>query len=145
MGHDTFAVRFALLSQAEADVLLDRQPGENAVLLKDEYAAAVRAAYRMAFDNDFPASLSEKTGHDIQEGRFPAAGWADNAHELAFLHLQIDSLQDMDLLITTFARETHPQVADGDSGVSVRDKRSHAVRERKFGFISGGEPQSKLE
>src|SRR5580692_6099665 len=76
--------------QAKADVAFDGQPWENAALLKDEDATAVRAGDALSVDRDRPACGRKKAAHDVEQCRFAASRWSDDADKLAIFDFEVD-------------------------------------------------------
>ena len=95
VGHGLFALGLLFFQQTETDVVHHRQPGEHAVLLKDKHAPRVRPVDRLAFDGGFAPGLAQKSANDVEQRRFAAARWADDADELACLHLEMDAFEDV--------------------------------------------------
>src|SRR5262245_13471358 len=81
----------------EQDVVQDAQPGEQGGFLKADPAFRSRAAHFFPMHNNLAGSGSEETGDQVQNGRFAAAAWTEQAYELALFHLKRNSLQRRDL------------------------------------------------
>src|SRR6266540_2412383 len=100
------------LAEAEADVALDGQPGEDAALLKDENPARVGAADLLPVDPHGAGGRREKAGNDVQERGLAAAGRAEDADELSLAHVQGDVLEHADVVL--LRPEGHVEAADLD-------------------------------
>ncbi len=86
----------ARLLQAEAHIVLHRQVRIERVGLEHHGDAALggrRQRLVLAIDEDGAGCDILKTGDAAQQGRFSAAGRADEDDELAVLHLEVDALQ----------------------------------------------------
>jgi hypothetical protein len=86
------------IEQAEPDVPLHGQPGEHAVLLEDDHPPPIRPDDRLAVDAHLPGGRLVEAGHDVEQRGLAAPGGADHHHQLAFVDLEIDALEDVDLL-----------------------------------------------
>ena len=98
--------------EAEADVALHGEPGEDAALLEDEDAASVGAGDGFVVDADGSAGGGEEAGHGVEEGRFAAAGGADEADELAVVDGEVDVGEDRGAFAV--AREDHVDVVHAE-------------------------------
>ena len=80
----TLGARYALEEHAEIDVLGDRIPGKQRVLLEHEgNVARHRASDRFSEHLDAPCRGPEETAHDVEQRGFSAAAGSDQADELA--------------------------------------------------------------
>lgn len=79
-----------LVDQAQGDVLRHAQPGEQAVLLKNDAAFAADAIERLAVDQDLPLVVVVQADQQAQQGRFTAATGADDGDELTVGDLQVE-------------------------------------------------------
>jgi hypothetical protein len=79
-----FGLRHALEHHAELDVLDDRTPGEQRVLLEDEGdVARQRPCYLLAVDLDRPGRRRQQTADHVEQRALAAAARADQAEQLA--------------------------------------------------------------
>ena len=79
----------AALTQAETDVLLDRQPGKQRVALEHHAAVGAGAFDRLAVEHDLPGGRKVQPGHDAQQRRFAATRGAQNGDEIVLAHFKI--------------------------------------------------------
>ena len=70
----------------EADIAVHRQPGHQRVALEDHAAFPARASDRFVFEEHFAGGRQIEPSHQIDEGRFPGAGEAEEDEELALLY-----------------------------------------------------------
>jgi hypothetical protein len=94
--------------QADADVLLDRQPREEREVLEDDGRARVNAAQRDAVLLDRAGGRLDQADQDPQQRRLAAAGGTEDGDRLSLAHGEVD------------VREDHPLVA-GVVAVGLRD------------------------
>jgi GMP synthase PP-ATPase subunit len=99
------------VAEPQADVLPDRAPGEEAVLLED-HPQALRPVHGPG------PGLQEARG-EVQQGRLAAARRADERHELAEAHLEAKVAQHLDLAVAD-ARAVHAQEHRFQGGVPHR-------------------------
>lgn len=85
-----FRLGDALKLQTEGDVVEDRPPGEERVLLKYHPPLGPRPLDGDAVQGHLAAGGPLKAGHDPQEGRLAAAGGAEDADELLLPHREVD-------------------------------------------------------
>ena len=83
-----------LLLQGDADVLARRHPGEQAVVLEDHGAVQAGAGHGLAVHQQLFGIGFLQTGDKAQKGRLTAAGLAEQADEVALVHLVVDTAQD---------------------------------------------------
>ena len=79
--------------QAEGHVLFHRQPGKEAVLLKDHPPIEPRTGDAAATQPHLSAVAVLQAGDDAQQGALAAAAGADDGDELPCPDLQVDLLQ----------------------------------------------------
>src|SRR6218665_1205368 len=89
----TWAMTWAALAQAKADVLLDAQPGEQRVALKHHAALGARPPDRHAVEQHPAAAGLLQPRDDAQQGRFAAARGAQDGQEIVVPHRAIDRQQ----------------------------------------------------
>src|SRR5579871_360342 len=89
----TFCLRNAFHLHSEFNILADRQPGEQAMILKDENAVRARAVYGLAVNHDLPRGLRIQASDQMEKGRFSASRGTDDADKFSGSHLQIDVIQ----------------------------------------------------
>ena len=85
---------------AEGDVLLDRHVRIEGVGLEhhgDVASARMKLVDPFAVDADVAVAHRLEPGDGVEECRFPAARWADEHEEIAFLDLEVDVFQHLDL------------------------------------------------
>ena len=76
-------------AQREDEVLADREPGKERGLLEHEQPVRAGALHLHAVDRDAAAARGEVAGEGVEERRLPAAGGAEQAHELARVDLDV--------------------------------------------------------
>src|SRR5262249_61394163 len=69
--------------EPDRDVLQRRLPWEQRLRLEEIAGLAVEPGERRAEDVDATGRGRDKPGGDVEQGRFAAAGRADDGHELA--------------------------------------------------------------
>ena len=111
---DPAALVPVLVAKAEANVVPDGEPGKDAAFLEDEDAPRIGSVDRLAFHQHLALRGGEEAADDVEQGRFAAAGGADEADELALLDFEVDPFQHVDGFAAARAGECHPQVADDD-------------------------------
>ncbi len=79
--------------QAHRDVLLDCQPWEQAVVLKDNAAFQPGAGDGRAIEQDTPLVVAIQAQNQAQQRRLAATAGADDADELARRDVQVDIVQ----------------------------------------------------
>jgi hypothetical protein len=87
------ADRFPVLTEqlgAEDDVVDDRPPGEEQVLLEHVADLAGRPDDRPAVEQRLAARRPDQPGDDVEDRRLPAAARPDDADELALLDVEAD-------------------------------------------------------
>ena len=112
----THGVRDYLELTAELDVLHHRQPGVEAVVLKDHGAVDSRAVHWLTVEQDFSTAECFQPGDDAQQGGLAAARCADKGDEFVCLDIQADSLQRLDLAL--LADESLAHLLNADLGVA---------------------------
>jgi hypothetical protein len=81
--------------QPEDDVLQDRPPRHQQVLLQDVADRPVRVARGVGpVDQDPAFRGGEQTGDDVEQRGLAAAGRSDEGDELAGLRVEVDAVQD---------------------------------------------------
>src|SRR5450830_341083 len=100
--------------QTEGDVLLHRHPGKQRVFLK--HHAAIRAGFGhdLAVGDDAAAAGQGEAGDGIEQGRLAAAGWPQQADELAVRDVEVDVFQRHDF--TVVALENLVDAGNDDLG-----------------------------
>src|SRR5207249_12078847 len=98
-------------AQPVTDVLLDRHPREDALLLEHHRRERLRRVAHL--EVQFAGGLPLEAGEDAKERGLPTAARADDAAELAVADLEVHLLEG-DERATTQA-EAHPKVASGDA------------------------------
>jgi len=73
---------FACHARAKADVVTHGHPFKQRTRLKHHAAFGIRAVDLLAIQGQRPTGLRQKSGHNIQQRRFPAAGWTQHAQKL---------------------------------------------------------------
>ena len=86
-------VPHAVHLRAEHHVLFHREPREQRVALKHHAAILAGAGDGLAVEQHLAAALSVEAGERADQRGFAAAGRADDADELAPMHLKIDIAQ----------------------------------------------------
>src|SRR6188472_1637608 len=76
--------------QRKRHVVDDAAPGKRGLLLEDHPDRSMRPAHALVGDLDRALVAVEQAADDVEQGRFAAAGGADNAHELAGRHAERD-------------------------------------------------------
>ena len=82
--------------QAERDVLLDRQPGENAVLLEDHAAFGSGASHGCAVEQHRSGRRLLKACQHAHHCGLAASGGTDDSNEVAVIDVVIDILDDVE-------------------------------------------------
>src|SRR5574337_1279880 len=85
----------AALAQAEADVLLDGEPGKQRVALEHHATVGSRPRNRLPAQQHPARGWMVQPGNDAQHGRFAAAKGPENGHEVVLLHVEIDGQQGL--------------------------------------------------
>ena len=83
------------LGHGQLDVVIDRQPGQQAVVLEDHGPVGARRVDLAPVQGDRAAGHVGQTGDQVQQGRLAAAGMADDADEFALVDRQGDVGQHM--------------------------------------------------
>jgi hypothetical protein len=125
----TLGARHALEEHAEIDILGDRIPGKQRVLLEHEgNVARHRASDRFSEHLDAPCRRPEETAHDVEQRGFSAAAGSDQADELAVHDIERGVAQRTHVADVCFLAEPMR-----DAGNSDRDLvRRHAVARGLF-------------
>jgi hypothetical protein len=105
------AFRPGQLEQAELDIALHREPGEDAALLENKDAARIGSFDTLVVDSDLAAGGGKKASDGAEQRRLAASGRADNAEKLALSHGEIDVVQHRRTLAV--ARKRHMDVFRG--------------------------------
>ena len=85
----------APLAQAEADVLLDGEPGEQRVALEHHAPVGARAFHRHAIQQHAAAGGVVQPRHDAQQRGFAAARGAEDGDKVVVTHFKINGQQGM--------------------------------------------------
>src|SRR5262249_2746131 len=72
------------------DVLVDRQPRQQRVMLKDDAAIRPRRVNRHSAQHDLAGAQPDKAADGVEDRRFAAARMADDRNDLAALDRQVD-------------------------------------------------------
>src|SRR5262245_31210 len=75
--------------EAVADILRDRQPRKQRILLEDDAAIDTWTGHRLAIDLDDPAVRTDKAAENVEERALAAAGRSDNGDELTFRNVDV--------------------------------------------------------
>jgi hypothetical protein len=75
---------------AKLDILTNRKPGKQTMLLKDENAIRSRPGYHLVIHVDLAVSGKGQTGNKRKERRFAASGWPYDTKELSGLNIKIN-------------------------------------------------------
>jgi len=75
------------------DVPVDRAPGQDGELLKDDAAVAPRALHGTAVHEHGAARGRQQPGQDSQQRGFPAAARPDHGEELALRHVEVEPIE----------------------------------------------------
>src|SRR4051794_35549016 len=113
----------AALAQAEGDVALDREPGEERVGLEHHAAVRPGAAHLLAVEQHAPGARPVKAGDDAEQGRLPAARGAEDGDEVVVPDREPDRLQGARGRPAAHARE--------GAGDPFQDELAHARPQRK--------------
>jgi hypothetical protein len=87
------------LPRTKADILSNRHPRKQRVILENHAAVAAGAVDGVAVDRNVPGGWFLESGDDPQQRRLSAAGRADHADELALPNGQIDRRQGFDFVV----------------------------------------------
>ena len=85
--------------EGEADVLLDRQPGEEGVLLEHDAAVGAGTLDELSVAVDLAAGGLEQSGDNIQQGALAAAGGSDDADELVVVDVKRHAVEGNHLTV----------------------------------------------
>jgi hypothetical protein len=113
MGDEVAPLRRGLPLHPEADVLLDRQPGEDGVLLEDEDAPGIGSDDRRSVHQDLPPGRREEAARDVEQSGLAAPRGPDETDEFAVAHVEVDVFQNLNRRLP-LALECHPEPAHGD-------------------------------
>ena len=83
----------------EAHVLLDREPGEQPVLLKDHAAIDGRAPHNLVQKADGPVIIAVQPSDEFQQGGFPTPAMTDNRDQFGAVKAQVDVPQCLDVRV----------------------------------------------
>ena len=111
------ALRHALGLEPGLHILQHRQPGEEGEGLEDHGDALGRTFDRLAEIDHLAGAGMGEPGDDAQQGRFPAAGAAEQAHDLMLAQRHVDLVDD-DALGARGPREGLAHIAHLDQGLS---------------------------
>src|SRR6185436_20658162 len=78
-------------ADAVHDVVEDRQPGKERVFLEDDSAIRSRRADGLAVDQHRAAARRHEAAEDVEKRALPAARGAEQAHELARAHGEVEA------------------------------------------------------
>src|SRR5262249_52293797 len=115
--------------QAELDILADRAPGQQQILLQHEGDMAVRSLDRLAVDEDLAHTWPVEPGGEIEERALAASAGTDQRHHLAILDLQRDILNCSHRSRPARASEPSRDLAKFQAGGRHADA---FMRERRF-------------
>ncbi len=90
-----FGLALALrrLVDRQPHIFLDRQPGQQRMVLKHHRPIRPRRVHHFPTEEDGAARRLDQTRHGIEQGRLAAARMADQGHELSFVDFQIDPVE----------------------------------------------------
>ena len=111
--------------QRERDVVDDGAPGERGLLLEDHADRWVRPAHALARDLDRALVAVEQPADDVEQGRFAAAGGADDAHELAGRDRERDVVDRREHAVRRL--ETLDDIVDNQNRLHGRGRRKPGV------------------
>ena len=128
---------------SEFDVLADRQPGEQAVLLEDEDAVGARTFDRLAVDQNLAGGLRLQPGDQMQQRGLAATRGADDADELSSLHLQVDVVESQQALaaLRAIAQADFAEADLGNSGGDI----AHRTVDRDRTHLAAGSARVSCE
>src|SRR6476469_10414263 len=86
--------RSKYLVDRELHVVVDRQPGQQAVVLEHDRAIRARLVDLMAFEDDAARSRRRKSGDNVEQRRFSATRVPNDRDVFTFRHLEGDVLED---------------------------------------------------
>jgi len=92
-GHAGISFLLRTLLQAEADIIGDPQPRQQARLLEDDADLLVRLRDRQVIETNRALRRGIEAGYRAQQGRLAAAGAADHHHDLARRNVERDGIQ----------------------------------------------------
>ena len=78
------------LVDGQRDVFVNREPGQQGVILKHDAAVGARAVDRRSRERDGAAVGREETRQQAHERRLAGAGIADDGDKLALLDREVD-------------------------------------------------------
>ena len=107
------AWRDATALEAIFDIVDDAQPRKHAVALKNHSTLAAGPSDLLAVNDDRAGGRRVEAGDHLQERALSAAGWADQADELAFRHDERHVVNGIDAL-SIGARIVSPDVSELD-------------------------------
>ncbi len=84
------------LAEAEFDVLLDGEPGEERAVLEDKASVWAGALDLFPIDENFSPIRGLQSGDEVEEGRFAAARGADEHDQFAGLDGEVDVFKGLD-------------------------------------------------
>src|SRR5580692_1086526 len=93
-----FGLRNSFHLHAEFDILADGEPGEKAMLLKDEDAVRTRTLNGFAVDQDLAGGLRLQARDQMKQCGLPATRRTDNADKLAGMHLKVNVVESQKAL-----------------------------------------------
>src|SRR5271166_190313 len=102
--------------QPELDILADRAPGQQQVLLKHEGHVAVRPLDRLAVDEHLADAWPVEAGGQIKERALAASARADQRYDLAILDRERDILDGGDRRRPARAAEPAGDIAKFEAG-----------------------------
>lgn len=83
----------ALELEAELDIVFDREPRKEGILLEHDATVGTRPLHRLAVDRHRSRCRLLETADDVQKCRLAAAGRADHADELVLVNIEADTVQ----------------------------------------------------
>ena len=93
--------------QAELDILANRQPGEQRVLLEHDAAVRARFGDRLAVEPGLAKRRLDETGDDAEQGRLAATRRPDQRDEFARLYVERHAFDGHDLAVVCAERDAH--------------------------------------
>ena len=82
--------------ETEADIVLDRQPGKQRVILKHHHHARLRSGHGLAVEGDAAGRQRLETGGEFEQRALAATARTENGDEFALLDGQVDVAQRSD-------------------------------------------------
>ncbi len=95
-GRIALGLVHAFYVKAERNVVHDRLPGEQGILLEDDSPVRAGPRHLLAVHQDFALVRHDDSGHAVEQRRLAALARPQHHHELVFLNLQRDVVQHVD-------------------------------------------------